>query len=92
MKIKSLPKSRCFAEENLFRVFSIPVLKGNPDQALVNPFTVMVSDEMVKKYFGNEDPMDKMMQVDGQLSAKISGDFSKISCQFALASRFSGVV
>ncbi|MBK7873668.1 MAG: ABC transporter permease [Saprospiraceae bacterium] len=43
------------AEENLFKIFSIDVLKGNPDKALVDPFTVMVSDEMAKKYFGDED-------------------------------------
>lgn len=65
------------AEENLFKVFTIPVLKGNPDKALVDPFTVMLSDEMAKKYFGNEDPMDKVMQVDGQFTAKVSGVFKK---------------
>lgn len=65
------------AEENLFKIFSIDVLKGNPDKALVDPFTVMLSDEMAKKYFGNEDPMDKMMQVDRLFSAKVSGVFKK---------------
>ncbi len=65
------------AEENLFKVFTIPVLKGNPDKALVDPFTVMLSDEMAEKYFGNEDPMDKTMQVDGRLTAKVSGVFKK---------------
>ncbi|MDX1941603.1 MAG: FtsX-like permease family protein [Saprospiraceae bacterium] len=65
------------AEENLFKIFSVDVLKGNPDKALVDPFTVMVSDEMAKKYFGDEDPMDKVMQVDGQFTAKVSGVFKK---------------
>jgi putative ABC transport system permease protein len=65
------------AEENLFKVFTIPVLKGNPDKALVDPFTVMLSDEMAEKYFGKEDPMDKTMQVDGQFTAKVSGVFKK---------------
>lgn len=66
------------AEENLFKVFTIDVLKGNPDKALVDPFTVMVSDEMAKKYFGKEDPMGKEMQVDGQFAAKVSGVFKKL--------------
>lgn len=66
------------AEENLFKIFSIDVLKGNPDKALVDPFTVMVSDEMAKKYFGNEDPMGKDMQVDGLFAAKVSGVFKKL--------------
>ena len=65
------------AEENLFKVFTIPVLKGNPDKALVDPFTVMLSDEMSEKYFGKGDPMDKMLQVDGLFAAKVSGVFKK---------------
>ncbi len=65
------------AEENLFKIFTIDVLKGNPDKALSDPFTIMLSDEMVKKYFGKEDPMDKMMQVDGLFAAKVSGVFKK---------------
>jgi putative ABC transport system permease protein len=65
------------AEENLFKVFTIPVLKGNPDRALVDPFSVMLSDEMAEKYFGTEDPLDKELQVDGQFAAKVSGVFKK---------------
>src|SRR5215510_7232954 len=46
-----------FADENLFDVFTVKVLTGNTKTALADPFSVMLTEETAKKYFGNEDPM-----------------------------------
>ncbi len=62
-----------FADENLFEVFTVKVLKGNPKNALSNPFSVMLTEEMAKKYFGNEDPMDKSIRLGGQYDMKVTG-------------------
>ncbi len=62
-----------FADENLFDVFTLDVLKGNPHTALKDPFSVMVSEETAKKYFGNEDPMNKMMRANNQFDVKVTG-------------------
>ena len=40
-----------FADENLFDVFTVKVLKGNPASALSDPFSVMITEETSKKYF-----------------------------------------
>ena len=52
-----------FADEHLFHFFKTKLESGNPEKALSVPFTVMLSDEMAKKYFGNEDPIDKTIQI-----------------------------
>ena len=39
-----------FADENLFDVFTVNVLKGNPKTALKDPFSVMMTEETAKKY------------------------------------------
>ena len=52
-----------FADEHLFHFFKTKVESGNPDKALAVPFTVMLTDEIAKKYFGNEDPIDKTIQI-----------------------------
>ena len=62
-----------FADENLFDVFSVKVTEGNPKTALSVPFTVMLSEEMAKKYFGNEDPMNKSIRFNNQFNLKVSG-------------------
>ncbi len=64
-----------FADENFFDFFTVPVIKGNPKTALADPFTIMLTEEMAKKYFGSEDPMDKLIKVDRQYICKVTGVF-----------------
>jgi putative ABC transport system permease protein len=52
-----------FAEQDIFEVFTIPMIKGNPETALKNPNSIVLSKSMVRKYFGDEDPMGKVMKV-----------------------------
>lgn len=62
-----------FADENLFDVFTVDVLKGNPRTALKEPFSVMLTEEMAKKYFGNEDPINKIIRANNQFDVKVTG-------------------
>jgi putative ABC transport system permease protein len=62
-----------FADENLFDVFTVKVLKGNPQTALRDPFSIMLTEETAKKYFGDEDPMDKTIRYNNQLELKVTG-------------------
>lgn len=62
-----------FADENLFDVFSVKVLKGDPKTALADPFSVMMTEETAKKYFGNEDPMNKVLRANNQFDVKVTG-------------------
>jgi len=62
-----------FADENLFDVFTLDVLKGDPKTALKDPFTVMLSEETARKYFGSDDPMNKVLRVNNQFDIKVTG-------------------
>jgi putative ABC transport system permease protein len=62
-----------FADANLFNVFTVDVLKGNPKTALSDPFSVMLTEETAKKYFGNEDPMNKTIRANNQFDVKVTG-------------------
>ncbi|HLX92938.1 MAG TPA: ABC transporter permease [Puia sp.] len=64
-----------FADENLFDVFSVKLMEGNPANALSVPFTVMLDEPMAKKYFGNEDPLNKSVRFNNQFDLKVSGVF-----------------
>lgn len=52
------------AEQNFFNIFSFPLLKGSPDQALQNPLSVVITEEMALKYFGDEEPLGKTLKID----------------------------
>jgi len=62
-----------FADENLFSVFTLKTLEGNPQTALKDPFSVMLTEAVAKKYFGNEDPMNKVIKVNNQFNVKVTG-------------------
>lgn len=62
-----------FADGNLFDVFTVDVLKGNPKTALSEPFSVMLTEETAKKYFGNENPINKVLRANNQFDVKVTG-------------------
>jgi len=67
-------KNSYFADENLFDVFKVHVLKGNPATALKEPYSVMLTEDIAKKYFGNDEPLNKMIRFDNtQRSFKVTG-------------------
>ncbi len=68
-------KKAFFADENLFELFPVKVVKGNPVTALKDPYTIMLTEEAAKKYFGDEDPINKMIRVNSQAEGKVTGVF-----------------
>jgi putative ABC transport system permease protein len=62
-----------FADENFADVFKVNVLKGNPKTALEQPFSIMITEDVAKKYFGNEDPMGKLVKLDNNMPCKVAG-------------------
>ena len=52
-----------FADSSLFKVFDFKLIKGNPQTVLKNPFSIVLSEDAAKKYFGKEDPMGKTLLV-----------------------------
>jgi len=62
-----------FADENFFDFFTIKTLKGNPRTALTDPFSVVMTAEMARRYFGNEDPINKEIRVSNQFNFKVTG-------------------
>jgi putative ABC transport system permease protein len=68
-----------FADENFFDFFTTPVLKGDARKGLSNPYNVMLTPEIAKKYFGDENPIDKEIILDnGKHAFKVTGIFSPL--------------
>jgi putative ABC transport system permease protein len=51
-----------FADSTFFDVFSFQLLSGNPSTALTEPNSVVLTQTMARKYFGDEDPLGKTLQ------------------------------
>ncbi len=62
-----------YADKHIFEIFTIPLVKGNPETALKNPFSVVISEEMAKKYFGREDPIGKFLKFNSTYDFAVTG-------------------
>jgi putative ABC transport system permease protein len=52
-----------FADDHFFNFFNADVVKGNPKKALSDPYCVVVKEDLAKKYFGNDDPLNKVIRI-----------------------------
>ena len=52
-----------YVDSNFFSIFSFPLLQGNPKTALLNPHSVVLSEDMAKKQFGSTDVLGKTMLI-----------------------------
>jgi putative ABC transport system permease protein len=59
-------------DNNFFKVFSFKLLKGNVATALSQANEIVVTEEMATRYFGNADPIGKIVQA-GNNEFKVSG-------------------
>ena len=56
-----LEKKIIWADPQIFDLFSFDFLRGDPKEALVDPFSVVISERTAEKYFGREDPIGKVL-------------------------------
>lgn len=68
-----LEKNVMFADPSFFKVFSFPLEKGNAAAALQKPFTMVVSERVALKYFGNTDVIGKALLYEGKHLVQITG-------------------
>lgn len=63
----------CVADPEIFNVFTIPFVTGDPSTALNQPGSIVLTESMARKFFQNQDPMGKTLQVDHeQLSGTVT--------------------
>jgi putative ABC transport system permease protein len=62
-----------FADSNFFNFFSFQLLKGNKDQALLHPLSVVISKDAAKKYFGTEDAVGKRIRYNNSYDFVVRG-------------------
>ncbi|MBS1745246.1 MAG: ABC transporter permease [Bacteroidetes bacterium] len=52
-----------FVDPNFFSIFTLPLVTGNPNTALMQPNSVVLSEAAAKKYFGNENAIGKTFRL-----------------------------
>ena len=60
-------------DPSFFSMFSFPFISGDSESALQNPNSLVITDEMATKYFGNENPMGKVLTLNNRDDLVVSG-------------------
>ncbi|NOX17729.1 MAG: FtsX-like permease family protein [Chlorobi bacterium] len=69
-KIKE--ENACYADAEYFKVFALPFISGNPETALAEPYSVVITKSIAEKYFGNTNPVGETLTIEGDLY-KVTG-------------------
>ncbi len=80
-EIKFRENHVCFADSNFFTFFDYPVVKGNRETFLREPNSVIISESAAKKFFGNDDPLGKRLQIStfsSMYDCEVTGVFADI--------------
>jgi len=60
-------------DTNIFEVFDYEFIMGDPNTCLSDPYSVVLTESLAKKYFGDDDPMGKVMDVEQSYPLKVTG-------------------
>ena len=62
-----------FADPEVLKVFTLPLVAGDAATALDEPFTVLLSESAARKLFGDADPMGQVIRFKDHLDLKVTG-------------------
>jgi putative ABC transport system permease protein len=56
-----------------FKIFSFKLKRGNPETVLNQPFSIVITEKIANKYFDDEDPIGKILQINAGLNCTVTG-------------------
>ena len=62
-----------FSESNFFTFFSFPLVSGEPEEVLQDPYSVVLSEPLAQRLFGTENPIGQSLKLDDSVYVKVSG-------------------
>ena len=70
---KKLTVSGNIVDSNFLNVFSFPLVKGDPNTVLKDMYSIVLTEKLAKSFFGDEDPMGKVVRIDSKDNFTVTG-------------------
>src|SRR5688572_2440980 len=74
---KKLKKVGGYFEKEAPELFSLEIVRGN--NKLDDPSSLLLSESAAKAYFGDADPINKLLKIDNQFNVKVTGVYKDLS-------------
>jgi putative ABC transport system permease protein len=62
-----------YVDPEFLKIFSFPLISGDLETALNEPFSVLLTEEMSRKYFGNKNPIGQIININKTYDCRITG-------------------
>lgn len=63
----------CAVDPEFFIIFSYAFVKGNPETSLINTNEIVITESIAQKYFGGENPVGKILNLDKSKDFTVTG-------------------
>jgi putative ABC transport system permease protein len=85
-----------YVDPEFLKIFSFPLISGDPETALNEPFTVLLTERMSRKYFGNKNPIGQIININRTYDCRVTGIMKNVPenshLQFDFLCSFSSVL
>jgi ABC-type antimicrobial peptide transport system permease subunit len=75
---KMFNKSGMYWEPQVIDMLSLRLLKGVPEQALKDPYSIMLSESVAKAFFDDADPIGQTMRINNKSDVKVTGVYEDL--------------
>jgi putative ABC transport system permease protein len=62
-----------YADPDFLKIFSFPLLAGNTESVLSDPNSIVISEKMALKYFGDSDPVGRILTIQNTQDYTVTG-------------------
>lgn len=70
---KRLNKLGLSASEDFFKIFSFNMIQGDPNTALKEPNSIVITESTAKTFFNDQDPINQLIKIDNGQELKVTG-------------------
>jgi ABC-type antimicrobial peptide transport system permease subunit len=70
---KTIKENGMYADPSVLSMYTLPFMYGNLSSALNNPNNVVISESMSKKFFGNGNPVGKIIKMNAKAAYSVDG-------------------
>ncbi len=67
-----------YASPEFFEMFTFPLTSGNSKTALLKPYSVVISGQIAERYFGDDNPVGKMIRLNNSEDYEVTGILADI--------------
>ena len=81
---KQFEETGVLADGSIFSVFTFPLFKGEAVTAFADPHSMVLSEDMARKFFPGEDPIGRTVQLFGQTDFRVTAVMQNLPANSSL--------